>query len=351
VRAVTFHGQRDLRVDEVDAPPPPAPGFVGLRNLSAGICGTDLHEWQDGPLLTTVEPHALTGASLAQILGHEYSGEVTAVGDGVTSVRPGDRVAVMPLFFCGECASCRNASPQTCAVLGAVGYNWAWGGLAEYSVVAEHQVAVLPDELTNAQGALVEPTAVAVHSVSSAGVARGDTVLVTGGGPIGQLVALAATAAGAEDVYLSEANPRRLARAARLGLTDVLDAVAGDVAADLRERTGGGVDVAIECAGGTAPLGSCVAAVRGGGTVMQTALHTQPAAVDMRSVTLRDLTIRGANCFPVDSWPRVIDLIASGRLPAERIITGSVGIEDAIGRGFEALLDPDGDQIKILIEL
>jgi (R,R)-butanediol dehydrogenase/meso-butanediol dehydrogenase/diacetyl reductase len=343
VRAVRLHGQRDLRVEETAAPPPPAPGFVALRNLSAGICGTDLHEWQDGPLLTTVEPHALTGASLAQILGHEYSGEVTAVGAGVTSVRPGDRVAVMPLFFCGECASCRNGSPQTCAVLGAVGYNWAWGGLAEHSVVAQHQVAVLPDELTDAQGALVEPTAVAVHSVSSARVAPGDTVLVTGGGPIGQLVA--------EDVYLSEANPRRLARAARLGLTGVLDALAGDVAADLRERTGGGVDVAIECAGGTAPLGTCVAAVRGGGTVMQTALHTLPAAVDMRSVTLRDLTIRGANCFPVDSWPRVIDLIASGRLPAERIITGSVGIEDAISRGFDALLDPDGDQIKILVEL
>jgi (R,R)-butanediol dehydrogenase/meso-butanediol dehydrogenase/diacetyl reductase len=351
MRAVTLHGHRDLRIDETLEPRAPEPGFVALRNLRAGICGTDLHEYLDGPLLTTAEPHPLTGATLSQILGHEYSGEVTAVGDGVTSVRPGDRVAVMPLFFCGACQPCRTGSPQTCEILGAVGYNWRWGGMAERSVVAEHQVAVLPDGMTDEQGALVEPTAVALHSVTTAGVAGGDTVLVAGGGPIGQLVALAATTAGADEVYLSEANPRRLARAAALGLTDVIDAGGRPVADELRERTAGGVDVAIECAGGTAPLATCIEAVRNGGTVMQTALHSEPAAVDMRAVTLRDLTLRGANCFPIDSWPRVIDLIASGRLPAERIVTATVPIDDAIEQGFDALLDPEGDQIKILLEL
>jgi (R,R)-butanediol dehydrogenase / meso-butanediol dehydrogenase / diacetyl reductase len=351
MRAITLHGHRDLRIDETAEPSAPEPGFVALRNLRAGICGTDLHEYMDGPSLTTVGPHPLTGAALSQILGHEYSGEVTAVGAGVASVRPGDRVAVMPLFFCGACRPCRTGSPQTCEILGAVGYNWRWGGMAERSIVAEHQVAVLPDEMTDEQGALVEPAAVALHSVTTAGVAPGDKVLVTGGGPIGQLVALAAAAAGATEVYLSEANPRRLARAAALGLTAVLDARERHVADELRERIGGGVDVAVECAGGSAPLATCVEAVRNGGTVMQTALHTTPASLDMRTVTLRDLTLRGANCFPVDSWPRVIELIASGRLPAERIVTATVPIDDAIDRGFDALLDPDGDQIKILLEL
>jgi (R,R)-butanediol dehydrogenase / meso-butanediol dehydrogenase / diacetyl reductase len=258
---------------------------------------------------------------------------------------------VMPLFFCGACGPCRSGSAQTCEVLGAVGYNWQWGGMAERSVVAEHQVTALPEAMTDAQGALVEPTAVALHSVTTAGVGPGGRVLVTGGGPIGQLVALAAVAVGAEEVYLSEANPRRRARAESLGLTAVIDPMASDVAGELRERTAGGVDVAIECAGNGAPLRTCSEAVRNGGTVMQTALHTEPVAVDMRAITQRDLTLRGANCFPVDSWPRVIDLIASGRLPAERIVTGTVPIEDAIDRGFGALLDPDGDQIKILLEL
>jgi (R,R)-butanediol dehydrogenase/meso-butanediol dehydrogenase/diacetyl reductase len=314
-----------------------------------GICGTDLHEYLDGPMLATTSPHPLTGASLPQILGHEFSGEVIAVGAEVASVKPRDRVAVMPLFFCGICVSCRSGRPQTCERLGAVGLNWQWGGMGELAVVAEHQVAVLPDEVTDVQGAMVEPTAVAVHSVTSAGVKVGDAVLVTGGGPIGQLVALAAVAAGAGAVYLSEPNPRRRARAEWLGLTGLLDPSEVDVPAHLREVCGGGVDVAIECAGNGHAVKACVEAVRIGGVMMQTGLHTRPAEVDLRSVTLRDIVIRGANCFPVTSWPRVIRLIASGAMPVERVVTSEVRLEDGVTSGFDALADPQSDQIKVML--
>jgi (R,R)-butanediol dehydrogenase/meso-butanediol dehydrogenase/diacetyl reductase len=349
MQALRLHGVRDIRVEEV---PEPA-GELGsrevlLRNLRAGICGTDLHEYADGPMLATTAPHALTGASIPQILGHEYSGRVLAVGDDVASVKPGDRVAVMPLFFCGACVSCRGGHPQVCERLGAVGLNWPWGGMAQQSVVAEHQVAVLPDALSDVQGAMVEPAAVAVHSVSTAGVRLGDVVLVTGAGPIGQLVALAAVAAGAGAVYLSETNPGRRARAETLGVTGLLDPAEVDVPAFLHDVSGGGADVAIECTGNTHAVSACLQALRAGGTMMQTGLHVQPSLVDLRGVTLRDITVRGANCFPVDSWPRVIRLIASGALPVERTLTGEVPLADGL-EAFEGLLDPQGDQVKIVL--
>jgi (R,R)-butanediol dehydrogenase/meso-butanediol dehydrogenase/diacetyl reductase len=351
MQALRLHGLRDIRVEEV---PEPAgelgPRELLLRTLRAGICGTDLHEYRDGPMLATTSPHALTGASIPQILGHEYSGEVLAVGSEVRAAKPGDRVAVMPLFFCGTCVACRGGRPQVCERLGAVGLNWAWGGMGEHSVVLDHQVAVLPDELSDVQGALVEPTAVAVHSVTTAGVRLGDVVLVAGGGPIGQLIALAAVAAGAGAVYLSEPNARRRSRAEGLGLTGLLDPTELDVPAFLRDVTAGGLDVAIDCTGNGRAVLACVEALRPGGVMMQTGLHVRRAEVDLRSVTLRDITIRGANCFPVDSWPRVIRMIASGRLPVERTLTSEVPLAEGVA-AFDALVDPESDQIKIVLSV
>jgi (R,R)-butanediol dehydrogenase / meso-butanediol dehydrogenase / diacetyl reductase len=349
VKALRLLGRRELRLDDLDEPGELRPHQLLLRNRLCGICGTDLHEYADGPKLVTSDAHALTGASLPQILGHEFSGEVLAVGDEVRSVAVGDRVSVMPLFFCGECSACREGRQQCCIKLGAVGYNWRWGGMGEYAVVSDHQVAALPDEMTDEQGALVEPTAVAVHSVSSAPVRVGDAVLVTGGGPIGQLVALSALAAGAGAVYLSEPNPRRRQRAETLGLAGVLDPTAADLVAELHTQFPDGVDVAIECAGNQPALDACIDAVRPGATVIQTALHLRPVQIDPTRLTLRDVSLKGVNCFPVTSWPRVIRLIASGRLPAERIVTGQVKLASAIEDGFHALLDPNSDHIKILV--
>jgi (R,R)-butanediol dehydrogenase/meso-butanediol dehydrogenase/diacetyl reductase len=346
--AVRLHDRRELSVDEIAEPEAPKGHQIVLRNLCVGICGSDLHEYLDGPILATRQPHALTGARLPAVLGHEFSGEVIAVGDEVRAVGPGDRVAVMPLFWCGECGACRNGIPEACQILGAIGFNWPWGGMAEFSVVAEHQVAKLPDAVTDAQGALVEPAAVAIHAVATAGVRLGDSVLVAGAGPIGQLVFLAAVAAGAAIVYLSEPNPARRARAESLGVATLLDPSAEDVVARL--QSDGGVDVAIETAGSARAAATCIAAVRPGGTIMQTGLHTSDAPIDLFRLTTKDLTLRGANCFPVASWPRVIRLIASGAMPVERVVTGRVALADAVEGGFDALADPSTDHVKIILE-
>jgi (R,R)-butanediol dehydrogenase/meso-butanediol dehydrogenase/diacetyl reductase len=348
MRAVRLIDRNQLEVEEISAPSDPGPGEILLRNRFCGICGTDLHEYADGPHLVTRQPHPLTGTQLPQVLGHEFGGEVVAVGSGVDTAAVGDRVAVMPLLWCGNCAACLAGRQECCPRLAAVGYNWAWGGMAEYALVKAHQVAVLPDHMTDQQGALVEPTAVAVHAVRSAPVLLGDNVLVTGAGPIGQLVALSAQGAGAS-VTISEPNPGRRRRASALGGVRVLDPNDVDVSFAIRERHPDGVDVAIECAGNTHALAACTESVRPGGVIVQTALPAGRLEVDTRQLTAHDIALKGVVCFPVTSWPWVIELIASGRLPAERIITGEVGLEDAVDGGFAPLLDPAGDQIKILV--
>jgi (R,R)-butanediol dehydrogenase/meso-butanediol dehydrogenase/diacetyl reductase len=350
MRALTLYGNRDLRLDEIPEPAP-GPGQVALRTRLVGICGTDLHEWADGPLQMKREPHPLTGAMLPQILGHEYSAEVIELGEGVDSVQVGERVSVMPILYCGECRGCRAGEYQTCDSLAVVGIHHPWGGMADISIVGEDQVFRIPDEMTDAQGAVVEPAGVAVHAVDIGGVQPGDKVFVTGGGPIGQAVALAAVAAGAGEIYLAETKPGRIKLAESLGLTEVLDASSGETGLELRERTGGGIDVAFECAGVSAALADCVASVRKRGMVVQTAVHTRPATVDMHNIALRDITIRGEICYPPDSWPRVMELISSGRLPAEKIITGTVPLERAVEDAFEVLDDPAGQHIKILLEV
>src|SRR5438132_13646017 len=250
MRALRFHSARDLRIDDVPEPPAAAAGEVVVRVATCGICGTDLHEYMAGPIVTPVEPHPLTGAQNPQILGHEFAGDVVAIGPGVTRVAEGDRVAIMPLAYCGHCAYCRRGLQHLCATMGCVGLSHPWGGMAELATVAEYQVVRLPESVSYRQGALIEPTAFAAYGVERAGVGPGDRVLVTGAGPLGALAALCAHSAGAATVYISEPNPARRARAETLGVATVLDPQSVDVPELLHDETDGlGVDVAIECSG------------------------------------------------------------------------------------------------------
>ena len=351
MKAVRFYGERDIRVEEIEEPRGLEAHELLIEPQSVGICGTDLHEYLAGPIVTPAEPHPMTGATLPQVLGHELSGEVVDVGHEVRNARPGDRVAVMPLLYCGHCYYCARGLNHLCLTMGCVGLSWRWGGLAERAVVLDYQVAVLDDELTYEQGALIEPAAVAAYGVERGGVKPGDAVLVTGSGPIGGLSVLAAAAAGASEVYLSEPNAGRAAWAEKLGATEVLDPSEVELADELRERTGGlGVDVALECSGNGAALNGCVESTRRAGTVAQVGLFTKTTTVDPFLWSLNDLNIVGTWCYPVYVFPRIATQIRSGKLPVEKIVTSTIGMDETVPEGFDALTDPEGDQVKVLVE-
>ena len=350
MRALRFHTARDLRIEDVPAPSTPGEGQVLVRVVTCGICGTDLHEYVAGPIVTPVDPHPLTGARNPQILGHEFAGDVVAVGPGVTRVTEGDRVAIMPLAYCGHCPYCRRGLQHLCATMACVGLSHAWGGMAELATVAEYQIVPLPDDVSYRQGALIEPTAVAAYGVERAGISPGDRVLVTGAGPIGALAALCARAAGASTVYVSEPNPARRARAEALGVATVLDPTSVDVPELLREQSDGlGVDVAIECSGHPNGFAAAVGSLRRRGTLAQTGLFVGEASVEPMLWALNDLTIVGTWCYWVYDFDRIAAQIAAGALPVERVITNNVTLDEAPD-AFARLASGTADEIKVLVD-
>lgn len=349
--AARFHGPRDVRLEQVEAPDALGPDEVRVAPRWTGICGTDLHEYLHGPVIASAQPHPLTGAQMPQILGHEFAATVEEVGAAVTSVKPGDRVSIMPLTYCGECYFGRRGINQMCPTMACVGLSTAWGGFASEAVVKDYQAQRIPDGLSFEQGALIEPAAAAVTTVRRGGVTAGDAVLVTGGGPIGALSVLAARAAGAGKVFVAEPNPGRAARASELGADEVFDPTGVDLPAEIRDRTGGyGVDSALECAGSAAALRDCIAATRPRGTIALCGINVEDVPIDPLSVTSRELTLTGVWAYSVNDWPRIAAQIESGSFPVERVVTARIALADLVEEGFRALVEDEGAELKILVD-
>ena len=341
--AARLHGNRDLRVDEMPEPGAVGPGQLRVLPQWCGICGTDLHEYAHGPLYTPAE-------DLPQVIGHEFSAIVAETGPEAGDLRPDDRVAVLPHVFCGICYYCLRGRQGLCTCLRLTGVTWPWGGLAEQAVVPASQVVRLPDEVSLEQAAVLEPLATVVHGVERCGLRPGDSVLITGAGPIGQLAVLVAAAAGAGGIFVSEPQPARRAVARRNGAAAVFDPTSTDVSAEVLERTGGvGADCAIECSGSQAGLDACVASVRRAATVAVIALHLGDRTIQPEGWVWRDLTVTGVWSFKIWDTPRILTQIAAGALPVEKIVTSRIAMRDIVAEGIQRLADPAGDQVKILV--
>lgn len=348
--AARFYAARDIRIEEVPVPTLKAADDVLVEVAFCGICGTDLHEYLMGPIVTPSTPHPLTGATLPQILGHEFSGTVTEVGPDVRDVKVGDRVSVCPIIPCGRCYHCRRGTGQLCTQMACTGLSAETGALSNFAVVKESQCAVLPESVSLRDGAVIEPACVAAYGVDWAGVTGGDIVLVTGAGPIGVLSAMYADTIGAASVIIAEPNPNRARLARAMDIGPVVDPTAEGFEDLIRDLTNGvGVDLAVECSGTTPGLTTAIRATRARGQVVQTGLHTAPATIDMMEVANREVTIRGSWCYNLTDWPRIIRLVAAGKFPVDKAITATIPLVDVVTEGFDVLVDPTGDQLKVLV--
>jgi (R,R)-butanediol dehydrogenase/meso-butanediol dehydrogenase/diacetyl reductase len=349
VRAARFHGKSDIRIEDVDVPKVRDSDDVLVEVLFCGICGTDLHEYLVGPIVTPTSPHPLTGATLPQTLGHEFSARVVEAGSDVSDVAVGDRVAIMPAIVCGRCHYCRRGLGHLCVKFACTGLSAETGGLAQYALLKDYQVSTLPDEVSDVAGAVVEPACVAAYGIDRAGVRGGDVVLVTGAGPIGILSAMYASAVGAATVVMAEPNPNRAALARAMDIGPVLNPTSGELAAYLDDLTHGlGVDVTAECSGSTPGLTTALNSTRRRGSVVQTGLHTKPATIDAMALSENDIKLIGSWCYLITDWPRIIRLIASQKYPVEKVVTARIPLEEVVPRGFDVLVDPQGDQLKVL---
>jgi (R,R)-butanediol dehydrogenase/meso-butanediol dehydrogenase/diacetyl reductase len=353
MKAVRFHAAKDIRVEDV---PPPSERLgahdVLIKPLVTGICGTDLHEYIAGPIVTPQKPHVYTGATNPQILGHEFSAVVADKGSDVSNVKIGDRVSIQPLISPRDDYYGRRGLYHLSEKMGCVGLSWAWGGMSELAVVNDYNVAVIPKGVSDVQAAMIEPAAVAVYAADRGGVTSGSTVLISGLGPIGALTLLAVRAAGAAVIFVSEPNAYRRNLAKQLMPDAIcLDPTKEDVPVFIKAHTeeAVGVDVAIECVGLEASLNCCAASVRRQGKVVQTGLHMKPAAINAMLWALKDITVEATWCYPVQSWPRIIRMVEAGLLPVEKICTAQIAADDVVEKGFDALLDKSVNHMKILV--
>jgi (R,R)-butanediol dehydrogenase / meso-butanediol dehydrogenase / diacetyl reductase len=354
MKAVRYYAKEDIRVEDVPAPSGPGDRQLVVKPLTCGICGTDLHEYAAGPIVTPIKRHIFTGATLPQILGHEFSAEVIETGKEVKNLRRGDRVSIQPLVMPLDDYYSRRGLNHLSTKMGCIGLSWQWGGMGEYAVVNDYNANRLPDAVNDQQGALIEPAAVALYGVERAKVGGGSIVLITGAGPIGALAALASAALGASKIFVSEPNPNRRRQIEALGVgAKTLDPKTESVVAYLREQTeeGVGVDSAIECSGTEAGLNTCCEAVRNRGTVAQVGLHVKRALVDPALWALKDITLEATWCYHITMWPRIIGMVERGVYPIERIITSDIKADDVVERGFKALLDPAGKEMKVLVSV
>jgi L-idonate 5-dehydrogenase len=321
VLACRIHAKEDLRVEPQEAPMP-GPGEVLLALGAGGICGSDLHYFHEGRNGSFVVREPL-------IPGHEASALVVAIGEGVTRVAVGDKVAVSPSHACGRCGYCREGRVQLCENMHFLGsasvFPHAQGMFRERFVMGERQCYPVQGDISLGELAFAEPLAVALHAVNRGGDLLGKSVLVTGAGTIGCLTILAARLAGAARVAVSDILDRPLAQAMRVGADAVLHA-ARDAEALSRPQ----FDVSYEVSGSPRALATCMAATRRGGTIVQVGtLPHEPLPFVVSDVMTRELELRGAFRWGIEfDW--AVSYLGSRRVDVRPLLSGQYPLTDAV---------------------
>ncbi|KAF2262382.1 sorbitol dehydrogenase [Lojkania enalia] len=351
MKAVRFHGKNDLRYEDVPVPMI-GKGQVKLRPSWVGICGSDLHEYLGGPNLCPTTPHPITGETVPLTFGHEFSGVIEEVGEGVSNYKVGDRVVVQPIIYDGTCGACLEGLPNCCYSNGFVGLSGWGGGLAEHIVVPTSTLYHLPDNVPLEIGALIEPLAVGWHAVKISPFKKGDAVLILGGGPIGISVILALKAKGAEKIIVSEISRRRQEFARKFGAHYVIDPTKEDVVQRCRELCENqGVHVAYDCAGVQAGLDQAIKAVRARGAVVNIAIWEKPCTIVPNEMCFKERSYMGVATYQIGDFQEVIDAISSGGMNPHEMITQRIKLTEVEENGFKTLIHDKDNQVKILVEV
>ncbi|KQZ29117.1 zinc-binding dehydrogenase [Caulobacter sp. Root1472] len=320
MKAAVFRGLgQGLGIESV-ADPTPGFGEVVIKVGRCGICGSDLHMTED-PMFE-VPP--------GMILGHEFAGEIASVGKGVVGLSVGDRVAVPPVRGCGTCPSCLAGEPAWCDQMQLIG-----GGYGEYALASQRQIVRLPSSATIADGALVEPLAVALHGVVRSGLRPGDKAVVLGAGPIGLATAYWARRMGAAAVVVTDLHRFQEERAMTMGATAF---VAGeeDPVAQADRILGGKADVVFECVGAPGLIAQAVEHVGAKGVILVQGLCTRPDSFIPFKALSKECRIQFANFFKTQEYEAALDALSAGAVEPRALITETISLEQ-LPDTFEAL--------------
>jgi len=353
MKAAMFYGKKDVRVEEIEEPRLRR-GTVKIAPAFNGICGSDLHLYQEGPIPpapTSDSPHPISGETLPVVLGHEFSGLVEEIGEGVDGLAIGDSVCVEPLMVDGTCPACRADKYNLCEKMGFIGISGRGGGLSEHIVVERRWVHPVGDMPLD-HAAMIEPLAVALHSAKHAGVMAGQTAVVGGAGPIGLLVAAVLKAKGLETI-VSEMSTARREKALSSGVADVVvDPTREDLRTVVEQRTRGkGADVAFDAAGVPVVVEQLLGVLGPGGRLEVVAIHTQPVKLDITAqLTMQDRVL-GSSIGYANDHLEAIELVRSGKIVLAPFVTSRILVNDIVSRGFERLVTHKDEEVKILVSM
>jgi len=335
MQAGVYLGKEDIQVKSWPTPQPGA-GEVLIRVRYAGICGTDMMIYS-GKHPRVVPP---------RVLGHEVFGSIVEANPPLDATwKNGTRVAVYPLISCGTCAPCREANAHVCEKLGLLGIDTD-GGFAEYVKAAPNQLVPVPDAVTDEQAALVEPLSVAVHVVRTSGFRAGDTALVIGAGPIGNLIAQVLRAAGARAVIVSEVKLFRREFAQRVGFP-VVDPSTEDLRAALLRIVGEAfVDRVYEATGAPPAYRDAVQSCKVRGEIVLVGLPKSPPEVDVLNLVFKEIQTTGARVYARKDYFGALALLERHAVDVEPLITDRLALKDA-DLGFRKMHEAD-TSLKIL---
>lgn len=334
MKAAVFKRPGQPLVIEERPDPTPQAGEVLIRVSRAGICGSDLQ-------MSSGEGQQLPEDS---IIGHEFCGEVVAVGAGVENIRLGERVAPIPFIGCGNCTACHRGQPHRCptAQIDVV------AGFCEFSRVGASDCVVLPPQVTDEEGALIEPLAVGLQGVRKAAMSIGSRVLVTGAGPIGLSAAFWAQRLGASRVAVMASSGRRSAIALAIGATHfIARREVSDPAVAIEEALGGQPDVVFEAVGKPGAISEAIGYVKPMGTVVSLGFCSGPDSFIPAVALWKEVRLLFSMCYDRQDFQYTSDVMAAGDHRPRAMITSTIGL-DELPRRFEELRGATAD-CKVMV--
>lgn len=340
MKALRLTGPKQLELVEIDAPEPDGENVI-IKVSACGICGSDLHYWHAGRGM---------GGAPDLVMGHEFAGVVVDPGNR-DDLNAGNRVTALPLDPCGVCAVCRSGHVNIClkALKRSIPGNNSPGGFSEFMELRADMVRKLPDSISDVEGAMIEPAAVALHAVRTAGIRPGDKVMISGGGPIGLLCASWARINGAGYVVLTEINPFRKEFAAQKGDADaVFDPTNPDFGSQIKKKIGGGFDVVIETSAADAAINLALMILNPRGCLVLAGINPHTQAILTIVAAAREITMKSVMAYLPEEFDAALDYIARKRIDVEKLVTSTTDLT-GLGAAFERLASGNSEDIKIVM--
>lgn len=350
MRAVRYYGQKYIRVEEIDAPVA-GEGEVLIDIAWCGICGTDLHEYLEGPIFCPApgHPHPITGEEPPVTLGHEFSGVVAALGEGVDDLEVGQHVVVEPYVLPDDVDPKEPGPYNLHPDVNFIGLAGGGGGLSEKVAVQRRWVHPINNDVPLDEAALIEPLSVAHHAFVASEAKEGEVALIGGAGPIGVLTAAVAKAYGCT-VVVSELSELRRQKALDAGVADyAIDPSQQDLKEEILKLTDGkGVDVAFEATSVNVVLDQLIDCLKLKGTLVVESIWSKKAEFDIHALVMKELTVRGIIGYAHDH-EQTIKLVEDGKVDLKPFITGKIGFDGVVDEGFDTLINRNETAVKILV--